>query len=139
MSAPPERGGVISADAHCAAFAVASVPEQLKNATADLHRRIESVVPLSNPGLLLEEYTGYLERILPFYEAVEESLRRISSLRAAVSDLEERWKTRLIRQDLRSFGLSRHERSETPVIPVLRTVPQGVGCLYLLGESSLES
>src|SRR5579871_150238 len=106
-----------------------NVLRQLKEATADLHREIESVVPLADPQLSWDDYIDYLQRVLPFYDAVETDLRRLPQLDAAVTDIDERWKKNLLESDLRGIDNLSAPIVCKPEIPVLRNLAQALGCL----------
>lgn len=114
-----------------------NILQQLKTDTEDLHRGIETVVPLMDPHLTIAEYAGYLERIFPFYEAAEARLFCTPGLREAVSDLDERWKKNILAADLRALGVLPHGLMNESLVPQLKTVPEALGCLYVLEGSTL--
>ncbi|HVW11270.1 MAG TPA: biliverdin-producing heme oxygenase [Bryobacteraceae bacterium] len=110
---------------------------ELKRRTADLHRGIEAVVPLMAPALTLEQYAEYLGRLYPFYSAVEARLAAITGLRSAVPDLDARWKTEILARDLRALGKLPEDDMDLSLVPELHSVPQALGCLYVLEGSTL--
>src|SRR5579862_5817070 len=114
-----------------------NVLQVLKTGTEDLHRAIETVVPLMDPRLTVAEYADYLERIFPFYDAVEGRLLCVPGLRAAISDLDERWKTKSLSADLNSLHVLPRGSLNQSFVPELKTLPQALGCLYVLEGSTL--
>ena len=114
--------------------------QRLKRDTAEQHASIEQAVPLLDPHLSLALYGDYLEHLLPYYRAVEPRLRNLPGLRQALPDLEARWKSDLIAQDLRALGrrpLGGGPQNTNAVAPPLQNLAQGFGCLYVLEGSTL--
>jgi heme oxygenase len=114
-----------------------SATEELRARTRDLHDAIEKVVPLLDPALTSAGYREYLEQLLPFYQLVEKNLAAVPNLRAVVEDLDERWKTKLLAEDLKGPAGPFAVPIESSFVPKPRNVPEALGCLYVLEGSTL--
>lgn len=101
--------------------------ERLKQQTADEHRAVENVVPLTRPGLTIGDYADYLEWSFPFYCAIEGRLKDVPGLERVLPDLDRRWKTPLIERDL--FALGRPKRTETVRLEEIRNLAESLGVL----------
>ncbi|HEY4089288.1 MAG TPA: biliverdin-producing heme oxygenase [Bryobacteraceae bacterium] len=115
----------------------ADILAELKSRTAELHRDIEAVVPLMDPALTLERYAEYLAHLYPWYGAVEARLSAIAGLRAVAPDIDTRWKTEILARDLRALGRPAETDIDLSRVPDLRSIPQALGCLYVLEGSTL--
>ncbi len=116
-----------------------SFRRQLKRATADLHRRLESDLGLLAPDLTLERYRKVLECFFGFYAPIEAELAHVASA-SDTFGLPLRARTERIESDLISLGLSRREILSLPrcdQLPPLSSTEQGAGCLYVLEGASL--
>ena len=115
------------------------VRQQLKRATADLHRRLETELRLLDPDLSLDRYRRILECFFGFYAPVEAGIARVASAGPALGvPLRER--TALIESDLISLGLSRRDVAELPrcaELPWLERAEEVAGCLYVLEGACL--
>ncbi|HEY3838485.1 MAG TPA: biliverdin-producing heme oxygenase [Bryobacteraceae bacterium] len=115
-----------------------TILEDLKRSTADRHRAIEAVVPLTSPSLTVACYADYLEHLLPFYLNIEARLKALPGLASAVIDIAERWKSESLVADLHSLGRSGSSAANaTCITPDIHTLPQAFGCLYVLEGSTL--
>jgi heme oxygenase len=115
------------------------VRAQLKRATADIHRRLESRLDLLDPDLSPDRYRRILERFFGFYAPVEAALARVASAGPALG-LPLRARTGLIESDLFSLGLSRRELADLPLcadLPRLSCPEEVAGCLYVLEGACL--
>jgi heme oxygenase len=111
---------------------------QLKRATADVHRRLESRLNLLDRDLSPDRYRRILERFFGFYAPLEAGLARVASGSALGLPLQAR--TGLIESDLLSLGLSRREVAVLPLcsdLPRLSSAEEVAGCLYVLEGARL--
>jgi heme oxygenase len=116
---------------------IVDILAELKSRTADLHRGIEAAVPLMDPALTLERYADYLGHLYPWYSTVEARLTAIAGLRAVIQDLDARLKTEILARDLNALGRAAETGIDVSFIPDLRSIPQALGCLYVLEGSTL--
>ena len=115
------------------------VRQQLKRATADLHRRLETELRLLDPDLSLDRYRRILKCFFGFYDPVEAGIARVAAAGPALG-LPLRERTALIESDLLSLGLSRRDVTELPRcadLPPLSRVEEVAGCLYVLEGACL--
>jgi heme oxygenase len=115
------------------------VRQQLKRATAELHRRLDSELRLLDPDLCLDRYRRILECFFGFYAPVEAGIARVASASPAFG-LPLRERAALIASDLISLGLSRHGVAELPRcadLPRLSRAAEAAGCLYVLEGACL--
>jgi heme oxygenase len=115
------------------------VRAQLKRATADIHRRLESGLDLLDPDLSPDRYRRILERFFGFYAPIEAGLMRVASAGQALG-LPLRARTELIERDLFALGLSRREVGDLPRcadLPRLSCPEEVAGCLYVLEGACL--
>jgi heme oxygenase (biliverdin-IX-beta and delta-forming) len=113
--------------------------QELKRATAGLHRRLETGLGLLDPDLSLERYRRVLECFLGFYEPIEAGVARVASASAAIG-FPLRARTGLIESDLLSLGLSRQEVAGLPRcadLPRMSSLEELAGCLYVLEGACL--
>jgi heme oxygenase len=113
--------------------------QQLKRATADLHRRLETELRLVDPDLSLDRYRRILECFFGFYVPVEAGIARASSAGPALG-LPLRERAVLVESDLLSLGLSRRDVAELPRcadLPRLSGTEEIAGCLYVLEGACL--
>jgi heme oxygenase len=115
------------------------VRQQLKRATGDLHRRLETELRLLDADLSLDRYRRILECFFGFYAPVEAGIARVASARPALG-LPLRERAALIESDLISLGLSRRDVAELPRcadLPRLSGTGEAAGCLYVLEGACL--
>jgi heme oxygenase len=118
---------------------VAPVRQQLKRATTDLHRRLETELGLLDPNLSLDRYRRILELLFGFYAPVEADMARLASAGLAL-EFPMHARTGLIESDLRSIGLSRRELAGLPRCadpPRLSSREELAGCLYVVEGACL--
>src|SRR4051794_8968228 len=105
--------------------------QELKRETADLHRRLESVLGLLESELSLGRYRRVLELFFGFYAPIEARLADAASVGLPLG-LPLRTRTALIESDLLSLGLSRREIADLPRcadLPRLSCHEELAGCL----------
>lgn len=118
-----------------------SLPLQLREATADLHRRVEASVGLEGRVTTLPDYRDLLGRLLGLHEVYEATLAGVpwSGLERSL-DLPGRRKGAWLRTDLVALGASEGEISRVPRLSPAPLVPDaaaGLGVLYVLEGSTL--
>jgi heme oxygenase len=115
------------------------VRQELKRATADLHRRLETALRLLEPDLDLDRYRRILECFFGFYAPIEAGIARVASDGPALG-LPLRERAALVESDLLSLGLSRRDVAELPRcadLPRLSGTADAAGCLYVLEGACL--
>lgn len=113
--------------------------QQLKRETAALHRRLETLVGLLEPGLSIPRYLRVLRTFHGFYAPVEASLLELVAAGAPL-DFPLRARAELIEADLLALGLSRPELAALPrcvELPRLSRLEDLAGCLYVLEGACL--
>jgi heme oxygenase len=113
----------------------------LREATRAVHLRLESSLRLAAPDLTLSEYGQILLRFFGTYSALESQLAQHSPLLRSVGlEWRERCKLPLLQRDLAALGHAEMLAMQaTPhrVLPRLETLPQLMGCLYVLEGATL--
>jgi heme oxygenase len=105
---------------------------ELRSSTAERHAAIESVVPLMGDDVAWVDYESYLRSFLGFLEPLEQRLQQVPGLKAALPDLEQRFKTPLLQADLEGIPVTRCAR-----LPKLDSLASAMGVLYVLEGSTL--
>ena len=114
------------------------IRQQLKRATADLHRRLESGLDLLGTDLSPDRYRQTLECFFGFYAPIEAGIARVAA--GSELGLPLRARTLLIESDLLSLGLSAREVADLPrstELPRLSCREELAGCLYVLEGACL--
>ena len=133
------RRSTSPSDARFSGVFASPIRQQLKRATADLHRRLESGLDLLGPDLSLDRYRRVLECFFGFYAPIEAGIARAASAGPALG-LPLRARTGLIESDLLSLGLSSREVAGLPrcaELPRLSCPAELAGCLYVLEGACL--
>ncbi len=110
-----------------------AVRARLRDATRPLHRALEAALPLGRGCVDRDSYRDHLRFLLSFHEPVERHLQANVELAEALPDLHARLKTSLLRDDLGAAA----ECPRPPRVPSPRTLPQGLGVLYVLEGATL--
>lgn len=111
---------------------------RIKEETAERHRRIERRVTILDPNLGLGEYRRWLQRLLGFYEPVEQGLEPWA--RSFRIDWAARRRTDLLRGDLARLGLGDDAVRALPRCRELASVgdaSEAWGRLYVLEGAAL--
>ena len=113
----------------------------LREATYAAHQRLESSLRLNAPNLTRSEYLQTLRCFFSTYSALESQLEKLAPMLQVVGiEWQERCKLPLLQRDLEALGqadlhgLSLTSRAE---LPRLETLPQAMGCLYVLEGATL--
>lgn len=119
---------------------MALILQRLKLATEDRHRALERQLPLLQPALSLPDYRQFLVRFLGYYAPLEASLLPLPwwpQMGFAYSD---RRKTPRLQQDLLALGEGAASVQSLPhcrELPVVESLPQLLGCLYVVEGATL--
>jgi heme oxygenase len=111
--------------------------ERLKAETRDLHARIERHLPIFQPDFSMRDYSHLLTLYLGFYTPVE---ARLEGLRVTGLSMftEDRRKCPLLIRDLEQLEPNAPPwYAHAEEVPVLGSISQGIGCMYVLEGSTL--
>ncbi|HEX2570655.1 MAG TPA: biliverdin-producing heme oxygenase [Polyangia bacterium] len=112
---------------------------RLKSGTSAEHERIERAVPLLADDLDRATYGRYLEKLLGFYEPLEQALAPHPWHLVGI-DFAARRKTELLVRDLCYLGYDEAALANVArcaALPPLPDLPAALGCLYVLEGSTL--
>ena len=113
--------------------------EQLKQGTADLHRRVDTAVDLDVTCADVASYRGLLSRLLGYYEPVESTLSTFDWQSIGL-DYGPRRKLHLLVEDLHELGLDAGEIDSLPrfaVSPTPLCLAGAIGVMYVLEGATL--
>jgi heme oxygenase (biliverdin-IX-beta and delta-forming) len=111
---------------------------RLKQKTLWHRERLGKRLDLFHSVRTSDDYRRLLGRFLGFYEPLEEGLEATFNWSAAKFDFTSRKKTPLLMRDLHSLGIEDTlllPRCKT--LPMLNTLPQAFGCLYVFESATL--
>ena len=114
--------------------------DALKQSTRALHDRVESRIRVLEADFAPRDYGELLARMWGFYRPVEVRLGAVDVWQELDLDPAERWKTRLLEQDLARLGVGRDALAHLPIctdLPALDSVPRALGCGYVLEGATL--
>jgi len=114
-----------------------SIMAELKSATRAQHEAVETIVGFEGAIRDLLSYRHLLERFYGFYAPTERHLGNVAGLEKVFPDLPSRWKTNLLRDDLRDLG---GDVSSLPLcknLPAVTNIAEAIGCLYVLEGATL--
>jgi len=120
-----------------------AIVDKLKTETDELHHKLQRNIAFdgltgNNPSV--EKYKALLIKFLPFYRAIEERLEQVQDWKSIGFDFEGRRKANLIEKDLKFLGVSDEALNVISVcenIPDIKTLPEALGCLYVLEGATL--
>lgn len=111
---------------------------RLKYTTRYQHAAVERLVDLDRLGASPARYQRWLQRLYGLYAPLEDGLAQLPWTEAGL-DFDARRKTALLIQDLTALGgydeVPRIARCQQ--LPMLTTLAQGFGCLYVLEGATL--
>ncbi len=116
------------------------IAEVLKQRTRELHAQAESVLPLLDPELTLDQYRAYLINMFGFYHPLEQRLGSLEGFGSFLPDIHERWKCQNLIADLSEFGIRSPELGHLPrctSLPRLATAEEAFGCWYVTEGATL--
>jgi len=113
----------------------------LKRSTNDFHKALEvKLRVLLSADISLDQYASVHKKFFGFYRPIEERLFSIRRWDDPELQLEDRLKTPLLIDDLACLDVDHEKLAGLPVcgtLPGLETVPEALGCLYVLEGSTL--
>jgi len=115
-----------------------SILARLKAETRPQHEQLDASLDLTNGSITLDFYRRTLARFHGFYQPLEVGLRAVGGWETRGLDMQERWKTPLLDDDLRALGMD--DLAALPVctdLPPHASVSSAFGCLYVLEGSTL--
>lgn len=115
----------------------ASILHELKQTTAPDHQRLEVLSCIHESLRSLPEYRALLSKMFAIYVALETRLQQVTELPRHLHDLSERWKLAKLVSDLRSLAIPVQTVTYCPDVPALVSVPEALGCMYVLEGSTL--
>lgn len=113
--------------------------DHLREATAAIHRRVETQLDLLDPELTLERYRSILEAFFGYYAPLERALASASAT-ASPRGFALAARTPRIERDLVTLGISRQQVAALPrcmTLPPLNGAADVAGCLYVVEGASL--
>ena len=113
------------------------VIQELKIATAIQHKQLEQRVNLLERLNSTVTYRDLLAEFYGFYEPLE---AKIAAFNLPFDFIQERAKSSWLERDLQQLRLTREQISDLPKchsLPVLNSVAQALGCMYVLEGSTL--
>jgi heme oxygenase (biliverdin-IX-beta and delta-forming) len=111
--------------------------ERLRVETAPQHRALEAHIPLLDSGLTVAVYAELIARFWGYYAPLERRLLLLADRLFSSFDYALRLKTPLLLRDLDSFGKLGGRLPRCRNVPALATMPEVLGCLYVLEGSTL--
>jgi len=114
--------------------------QKLRQQTRAHHEALERALGLTERVLTAEEYMALLQRFYGFYHPLEACLRSLEFLDGIGLDVDARCKAHLLYADLEALGASDMEILALPLcarLPPLETLPQALGCMYVLEGATL--
>lgn len=116
-----------------------SLLARLKRETRALQIEVEASFPILSTPITDRRYRGACAALWGFHAPLERRLRAVAGLDRIVTDLEQRYKTHLLRCDLVELALSSPETelAECCELPALSDVSRALGALYVLEVSTL--
>lgn len=116
-----------------------SLREAVREASAAVHQRLESRLPLTSEALTKDRYRQLLEAFYGFYRPLEARLEADAADLAGL-DWPLRRKASLLEEDLKTLGLDAAAIAalpDCPSLPQLGHRAATLGCLYVLEGSTL--
>lgn len=109
---------------------------QLKNATLTAHQQTESLMmPMLKAIDNTESYAEVLKMIYGFYKPVEEQIKAFITVQI-LPDIDQRHKSSLAKNDVINSGMPANFVT-AGVLPVINSIAQSFGALYVLEGSTL--
>lgn len=113
---------------------------ELKIETADLHRRIETFMPVTRTDFTVEKYPAHLERMLGFYLSLDSELARVADDLDQGLGIAKRYKSGWLVSDLVALGETPSALAKLPKatdISPIQSLPELVGTLYVTEGATL--
>jgi heme oxygenase (biliverdin-IX-beta and delta-forming) len=116
------------------------IMKRLKEETRSSHEGTEKHLDLFSRMLTKQEYARLLGRFWGFYAPIESKINQVAGLADLPLNLSARQKKPLLQSDLASLDWNEPTIQALPLcvdLPALDSVPQALGCLYVLEGSTL--
>ena len=117
-----------------------SILKHLRSETSERHTVLEHRLPLVDPRLSRDGYQSILEGFFGYYAPLEVQLSGASVWAELAFDFAARRKVPELEKDLLVLGRTAEELTRLPKcakLPKLETIPQVLGCLYVIEGSTL--
>jgi len=111
--------------------------KRLRSETADQHAAMESLLPLLDPTMPVSRYCNLLAKFYGYYSPLEDRLRATKLWMDSGYDWAARIKTPSLEADLLVLGEFPLLLPRCEALPVLTTLPQVLGCLYVMEGATL--
>ena len=95
------------------------------------------MLPLSDQTITKSHYGEILRSFYGYFSPVENAMNQLAELPMHLPDFQERRKAHLLLDDLQSLGMSVGNISVCSNLPLLNSLPQAFGTLYVLEGSTL--
>lgn len=135
---PKASSGSIGLDASGGGRAVfPTILKRLRSETSALHAELEQKLPLVDPRLSREGYRKILEGFFGYYAPLEAQLGGSAVWAELDFDFSARRKVPQLVADLGVLGKAPEELPRCAELPELVTIPQVLGCLYVIEGATL--
>jgi len=117
-----------------------TILKRLRSETSERHAALEHQLPLVDPRLSRDGYRTILEGFFGYYAPLEVQLSGASVWAELEFDFAARQKVPELEKDLVLLGSTAEELTRLPQcaeLPELETIPQILGCLYVIEGSTL--
>lgn len=117
-----------------------SILKRLRSETSERHTALEHRLPLVDPHLSRDGYQSILEGFFGYYAPLEVQLSGAAVWAELEFDFAARRKVPELEKDLLVLGRTAEELTRLPKcakLPKLETIPQVLGCLYVIEGSTL--
>ena len=114
--------------------------QRLKDETRSAHQATEQQLDLLNRMLTKDEYSRLLGRFWGFYTPIETKISQVVGMDELPLNLSARQKKPFLWLDLTSLDWSESTIQALPLctdLPALDSIPQALGCLYVLEGATL--
>jgi heme oxygenase (biliverdin-IX-beta and delta-forming) len=119
---------------------VMMILKRLRQATCERHTALECQLPLLDPRLSREDYRQFVTRFLGYYAPLETRLLALPWWQEIGFDYTERYKTPRLVRDMLALGVTADTLATFPRcedLPQIETIPQAMGCLYVIEGATL--
>ena len=114
--------------------------QRLKQATRERHAALEIQLPLMQPDLSLAAYRRFVARFLGYYAPLEAAMLPLPWWQQLGLTYSDRRKSPRLEQDLLALGMgpnSVQQLAQCLDLPPLESLPQLLGCLYVVEGATL--
>lgn len=114
--------------------------QRLQQATHARHAALESQLPLLDPQLSHRHYRQFVNRFLGYYAPLETQLLALPWWHEIGFNYAERYKTPHLVRDMLALGVTADTLATFPRcrdLPQIDTLPQALGCLYVIEGATL--